>query len=90
MERIWPFPIPLKGMSFRVRSNQEIISDVIFCEREPNNSVDSKAVAVFSVVNRKHLGYVPTKVAQAIRDQDLPKEGRIVWRAPTLGVLIEI
>ncbi len=90
--RIWEYPIPVVGISFNVKSNEEIPSDDIVCEREPENPKDPNAIAVFVLFDgqRKKIGYLAKQFAMSIHDRDLPIQGRITWRAPKLGIMIAI
>lgn len=92
--RLVGIPIKVVGMSFHVKTNAELLSDVIVCERESDNPVDPFAVAVYSIGDgvRKKIGFLRKEIARQLLDQYLPKQGCITWKAkhPKLGILIEI
>jgi hypothetical protein len=92
--KLWEYPLSVRGITFRLKDNNDLISDEVIIERESNNPYDSMAIAVYNVNedNKKKIGYLPRECARKIGDQDLPSCGKIVWKAvpPCLGVKIQI
>lgn len=92
--RLVGIEIRVVGISYYIKSNAELLSDVVVCEREPMNPEDSNAIAVFSVGDgvRKKIGFLRKEIARQIRDEYLPKQGCITWKAepPKIGIRIEI
>ena len=90
---VWPYPIRVAGISFRMTDNSQLLSDEIWVAREGGNEHDPNAVAVWSVKGEEHLhvGYLPKEIAAQIKDEDLPAKGEIVWKATEgIGLRIQI
>lgn len=79
---IWEYPLACVGISYRMKSTSELLSDEVEVEREPTNPIDEHAVAVYSVGvgKRIHIGYLPKEVSAHIYDQQLPAKGKITWK----------
>lgn len=90
---IWPYPIRVAGVSFRMKDNSELLSNEVWIERVKNNPHDANAVGVWSIRDKQFLfiGYIPREIAAQIRDDQLPSKGEIVWRAVEgLGIRVKI
>ena len=90
---VWPYAIRVSGVSFRMKDNQELLSDDVWVERIRNNAHDPKAIGVWNVRDRQHLfiGYLPREISAHITDDQLPTRGKIVWRAETgLGIRVQV
>ena len=96
MTKAWPYAIRVAGITKYVTSMESIVGQDIVAEREPGNKYDSHAIKI-SLVEvaglTRQIGYVPAVIAKRIQDEDLPSNGRIVWKAwkeGQIGVRIEI
>lgn len=89
---IWPTPLPVVGITFRVKSMDEITSKVVHLEREPDNQYDKHAIKVsimkidinamkVNPVCMHQIGYIPKEVACQVLDKYLPSKGIIIWRS---------
>jgi len=80
---VWPTPLAVSGITFRIKSMDEIVSDVVKIEREPDNKWDCYAIKVSVQDGDKwvHVGYVPKEMARNISDDVLPSRGKIIWRS---------
>jgi len=82
---IWEYPLRVTGVSFRLKSILDLLSDDVEVERERSNPIDANAVAVYSIGQGKriHIGYLPKEVGVKISDRQLPAKGRVVWKTET-------
>jgi len=87
--RVWPYDLRVAGLTFKVKSMDEVDSDAIECRREPTNEFDSRAVAVYCIYTGKkepkHVGYIPKEIARNIPDEKLPCNGQVVWKTDEIG-----
>lgn len=92
--RILPYAVKVAGISRRVQDMDQITADLIFCKREPDNSHDRFAVAVYATYRDRsfQIGYLPKEEACKIPDSLLPCIGQIVWigKKGNVGVRIVI
>jgi hypothetical protein len=79
---IWIEPIMVAGVSIHLKHLDNLLSDDVILEREPNNPVHNRAVMVSAVKDgvKQKLGYVPRDLADMVREEKLPAMGRIVWK----------
>jgi hypothetical protein len=82
---LWPQPLPVAGISFRLDDLGKLLSNRVWLEREPTNTHDPLAIKVINMntegVAVFHIGYVPREIAARIPNTKLPAKGRIVWQS---------
>lgn len=81
--------VPVSGLKYH-SFNQPIISEVVYLVKEPQNHVDSMAVAVYNESNQK-MGYVSSKFNQKVfhRITDDRCSGKVWWIFRTF-ILVEL
>ena len=81
--------VPFSGLKYH-SFEQPIVGEVVYLLKEPENPIDSMAVAVFNEQNQK-MGYITSKYNQKVfgRMRDAKSSAKVWWIFRTF-ILIEL
>jgi hypothetical protein len=71
--------VRLAGFKHYIRP-EDIVTDEVVCEREPDCPYDGEAIAVFMIVGEQKtkIGYLPKQVAHQLVRHAFPQKGLLV------------